>query len=244
VSPAAVSPAAVSPAAGTTAYEVETPEGPGRWHLDLAASPRAAVALGHGAGGGVTAMDLALLAGALPAHGISVARFEQPWRLAGRKVATPPQRLDIAWLAAVEELVQRPGLAGLALIVGGRSAGARVACRTAEALGAVGVLCLAFPLHLPGRPEKSRLAELLAPTVPRLVLQGTRDTFGSAEELTSVLATAGAASGSGIEVVPVPGADHSFKTLARAEFRPADVRSLVVASALRLVETVSSARSG
>lgn len=228
----------------TTAYEVETPEGPGRWHLDLGENPWAALALGHGAGGGVTAMDLALLAGALPAHGISVARFEQPWRLAGRKVATRPPRLDVAWLAAVEELLERPELAGLPLTVGGRSAGARVACRTADALGAVGVLCLAFPLHLPGRPEKSRLAELLTPTVPRLVLQGTRDSFGSSDELTAALATTGAAGGVGVEVVPVPGTDHSFKTLARAEFRPADVRSLVVASTLRLVEAVSSATSG
>lgn len=199
------------------------------------------LALGHGAGGGVTAMDLVLLAGALPACGISVARFEQPWRVAGRKVATRPSRLDVAWLAAVEELGEQPELAGLPMTVGGRSAGARVACRTADALGAVGVLCLAFPLHLPGRPEKSRLAELTTPTAPRLVLQGTRDSFGSADELTSALEVAGAAGGVGIEVVPVPGADHSFKTLARADFRLADVRSLVLVSALRLVETVSSA---
>lgn len=232
-------------AVDTSTYGVETPEGPGRWHLDLAGSPRAVLALGHGAGGGVTAMDLALLAGALPAHGISVARFEQPWRLAGRKVATRPPQLDVAWLAAVEELHKRPELADRPLIVGGRSAGARVACRTADALGAAGVLCLAFPLHLPGRPEKSRLSELLAPaTVSRLVLQGTRDSFGSADELTLALAAAGTAGGVGVEVVPVPGADHSFKTLARSEFRPADVRSLIVDSALRLAATVSPATSG
>lgn len=237
----------MNPAAETTAYEVDTPEGPGRWHLDLAASPQAVLALGHGAGGGVTAMDLALLAGALPAHGISVARFEQPWRLAGRKVATRPPRLDVAWLAAVDDLTEHPELAGLPLTVGGRSAGARVACRTAAAVGAVGVLCLAFPLHLPGRPEKSRLVELLTPTVPRLVLQGTRDSFGSADELGSALETAGTtvgAGGAGVEVVPVPGADHSFKTLARAEFRPADVRALIVASTLRLVETGSVMQPG
>lgn len=225
---------------GTSTYEVDTPEGAGRWHCDFAESPSAVLALGHGAGGGVTAMDLALLAGALPAHGISVVRFEQPWRLAGRKVATPPPRLDVAWLAAVEELRRWPELAGVPLVVGGRSAGARVACRTANTVGAVGTLCLAFPLHLPGRPEKSRLAELLTPTAPRMVLQGTRDSFGSADELIGVLATAGSLEGS-IEVVPVSGADHSFKTLARAEFSPADVRALVVASTLRLVRAVSSA---
>lgn len=244
VTPGIVTVAAVIPVAGTSACEVETPEGPGRWHLDLAENPRAVLALGHGAGGGVTAMDLALLAATLPAHGISVARFEQPWRLAGRKVATPPPRLDIAWLAAVYELHRRPELADLPLVVGGRSAGARVACRTANTLGAVGTLCLAFPLHLPGRPEKSRLPELLTPTVPRLVLQGTRDSFGSADELIAALAagSTGPAEQS-IEVVPVPGADHSFKTLARAEFRPADVRALVLENALRLVETVSSGMS-
>ncbi|MFT4166856.1 MAG: hydrolase [Microlunatus sp.] len=228
---------------GTRTYEVETPEGPGRWHCDPAGSPSAVLVLGHGAGGGVTAMDLALLAATLPAHGISVARFEQPWRLAGRKVATPPPRLDIAWLAAVEVLCRRPELTGLPLVVGGRSAGARVACRTASTLGAVGALCLAFPLHLPGRPEKSRLPELLTPTAPRLMLQGTRDSFGSADELAEALATAGVEQG-GVEVVPVPGADHSFKTLARAEFRPADVRALVVAHTLRLVQSVSSAPAG
>lgn len=237
--------AAAAPDPTTTAYEVETPEGPGRWHLDLAASPQAMLALGHGAGGGVTAMDLALLAGALPAHGISVARFEQPWRLAGRKVATRPPRLDLAWSAALGDLRERPGLATSPLVVGGRSAGARVACRTADAVGAAGVLCLAFPLHLPGRPEKSRLAELLAPAVPRLVLQGTRDSFGSADELTSVLTGIEDESieDESIEVVPVPGADHSFKTLARAAFRPAEVRSLILANTLRLIESVRSAAS-
>ena len=238
----------MTPIVGTSTYEVETPEGPGRWHLDLAESPSAVLALGHGAGGGVTAMDLALLAAVLPAHRISVARFEQPWRLAGRKVATPPPRLDIAWLAAVDDLRMSPGLTGLPLVVGGRSAGARVACRTANTVDAAGTLCLAFPLHLPGRPEKSRLSELLTPTVPRLVLQGTRDSFGSADELTTALSTAGAADATGaakegVEVVPVPGADHSFKTLARAEFRPADVRSLILESVLRLLETATSGLS-
>lgn len=224
------------PGAATTTYEVDTPEGPGRWHLDLASQPRALLALGHGAGGGVTALDLALLARELPARGISVARFEQPWRLAGRKVAVPPPRLDLGWIPAVRSLLDRSETAGLPLLTGGRSAGARVACRTADALAAVGVLCLAFPLHLPGRPEKSRLAELLAPSVPRLVLQGTRDTFGDAAELRAALATE--SGGDEVVVVPLPGADHGFKTPARAEFRPADLRAAVVAGAADLVEAV------
>ena len=225
----------------TIAYEVATPEGPGRWHLDPAEEPRALLALGHGAGGGVTAMDLALLARELPAVGVTVARFEQPWRLAGRKVAVPPPRLDIGWLPAVRSLSERPEGQDLPLVVGGRSAGARVACRTATELGAAAVLCLAFPLHLPGRPEKSRLPELLQPSVPRLVLQGTRDTFGSAAELSDDLAAAGDAIRVGVEVVPLPGADHGFKTPARAEFRPADLRALLVASTVRLIEAVTSA---
>lgn len=223
----------------TQTYEVGTPEGPGRWHLDQAEEPTAVLALGHGAGGGVTAMDLALLARELPPSGVTVARFEQPWRLAGRKVAVPPPRLDVGWLPAVAWLTAREDVAGLPLLLGGRSAGARVACRTATALDAVGVLCLAFPLHLPGRPEKSRLPELLGPTVPRLVLQGTRDTFGSADELTLALAAADAAAD--VVVLPLPGADHGFKTPARADFRPADLRARLVAGARQLVAAVAPA---
>jgi uncharacterized protein len=231
-----------APSQTTTTAEVNTPEGIGRWHLDRAVAPRAVLALGHGAGGGVTAMDLALLATALPPLGISVARFEQPWRVAGRKVAVPPPRLDEGWLPAVSALSADAELAGLPLLAGGRSAGARVACRTADRLGVVGILCLAFPLHLPGRPERSRLPELLAPTVPRLVLQGTRDTFGTAAELAADLTAADG--GDQVVVVPLPGADHGFKTPARAEFRPADLRALVVASAVELVDAVTVGEIG
>lgn len=224
----------------TVLVEVDTPEGPGRWHLDAAADPVVALVLGHGAGGGVTAMDLALLARELPPRGITVARFEQPWRLAGRKVAVPPPRLDEGWLPAVQALTRRPDIASLPVVSGGRSAGARVACRTAGRLGVVGVLCLAFPLHLPGRPDRSRLPELLTPSVPRLVLQGTRDTFGGADELRAELVAA--EGGDQVVVVPLPGADHGFKTPARAEFRPADLRALLVASAVELVTAVTPAR--
>jgi uncharacterized protein len=158
--------------------------------------------LGHGAGGGVDTPDLLALARALPAAGISVVRLEQPWHVAGRKVAGPPPTLDRAWLAALA------GLDGSSpLVVGGRSAGARVACRTAGELGAAGVLALAFPMHPPGRPERSRLAELELPSeagLPVLVLQGTRDTFGGPAD---VPASAGRL------VVPVDGGDHSFRVL-------------------------------
>ncbi len=225
------------PTGATALMEVDTPEGPGRWHVDAAVDAHAVLLLGHGAGGGVTAMDLALLARELPARGITVARFEQPWSLAGRQVAVPPPRLDAGWLPAVETLIRRPELAGVPAVAGGRSAGARVACRTASALGVAGVLCLAFPLHLPGRPEKSRLPELLAPSVPRLVLQGTRDAFGTAEELAADLAAADG--GDQVVVVPLPGADHGFATPARAAFRPADLRAQVVAGAVALLTEVS-----
>ena len=221
----------------TLLFEVDTPEGPGRWHLDPAAEAFALLALGHGAGGGVTAMDLALLARELPARGITVARFEQPWRLAGRRVAVPPARLDLGWLPAVRALAERPEAVGLPLVAGGRSAGARVACRTASSLDAAAVLCLAFPLHLPGRPERSRLTELLTPAVPRLVLQGTRDSFGNAAELAA--AVEATRPGADVQVVAIPGADHGFKTPARAPFRPADLRALVIASTVRLVTAVS-----
>jgi predicted alpha/beta-hydrolase family hydrolase len=157
--------------------EVATPHGPARAHLHPAGAPRAALVLGHGAGGGVAAPDLVAVTRAAREHGISVALVEQPYRVAGRRSPAPARQLDAAWTAVVAHLAA-DALAGLPLIAGGRSAGARVACRTAEATGAAGVLCLAFPVHPPGRPEKSRLDELDAVAVPALVVQGTRDPFG------------------------------------------------------------------
>jgi len=208
----------------TFTIDVPTPLGPGRWHIDPAGSPEATLLLGHGAGGGVTAMDLDLLARKLPADGISVLRYEQPWRLAGRKVATPPPQLDIGWRSGVDALAAA-GLLTDGLFFGGRSAGARVACRTAPDYPVAGVVCLAFPLHLPGRPEKSRAAELLTPTVPRLVLQGTNDSFGTPEEI-----RAAAGEDQGIVLVELPGADHSYRTAKAAAFAPADLRERLVAS--------------
>ena len=134
--------------------------------------------LGHGAGGGVGAPDLGAASAQALRQGWRVVLLEQPWHVAGRKVATAPPRLDEAWLAALEQ-VPREG----PLVVGGRSAGARVACRTAAGLGAVGVLALAFPLHPPGRPDRSRARELALPGaagVPVVVVQGERDAFGGA----------------------------------------------------------------
>jgi uncharacterized protein len=133
--------------------------------------------LGHGAGGGVAARDLAAATTAALAAGVSVALVEQPYRVAGRRSPAPAHQLDTAWSAVVEHLRAAP-LRDLPLVTGGRSSGARVACRTAADTGAVGVLCLAFPVHPPGRPEKTRLSELDAVAVPTLVVQGASDPFG------------------------------------------------------------------
>ena len=157
--------------------EIDTPHGPARAHLHLVEEPKAALVLGHGAGGGVESRDLVAAKEVAQAENVSVALVEQPYRVAGRRAPAPPARLDAAWTAVIGQL-RAAELADLPLIVGGRSLGARVACRTAEATGAVAVLCLAFPVHPPGRPEKSRLEELDAVTLPTLVVQGVSDPFG------------------------------------------------------------------
>ena len=137
---------------------------------------RGVLLLGHGAGGGFAAPDLRAAGVAARAAGLHVAQVEQPYRVAGRRAPAPAAQLDAAWLAVVDAV--RAALPGLPLVAGGRSSGARVACRTASAAGAAGVVCLAFPVHPPGRPEKDRLAELASPAVPVLVVQGERDPFG------------------------------------------------------------------
>jgi predicted alpha/beta-hydrolase family hydrolase len=156
---------------------IETPHGPARAHLSPADEPRGLLVLGHGAGGGVGARDLVKAQSAALAEGFSVALVEQPYLVAGRRSQAPAHQLDAAWTAVVEHL-----RSDLPLVVGGRSAGARVACRTAAQTGAVGVLCLAFPLHPPGRPEKTRLPELEAVEVPVLIVQGASDPFGMPPE--------------------------------------------------------------
>jgi uncharacterized protein len=163
-----------------TALAIDTPVGRARAHVRRGGESTAVLVLGHGAGGGIDAADLRTVADAAHAEGLAVALVEQPYRVAGRR--TPPRapQLDAAWVAVVEELRARE-LAGLPLVAGGRSSGARVACRTAETLGAIAVLCLAFPLVPPRRtakPPQSRLSELEAVRVPVLVVQGESDRFG------------------------------------------------------------------
>ena len=180
--------------------EVETPHGPARVHLRAVEEPVAGLVLGHGAAGGVGTPDLVVVTELANQAGVSVALIEQPYVVAGRRSPAPAKQLDAAWKVVVSELGDG-AFEGLPLIVGGRSAGARVACRTAAAADAVAVLCLAFPVHPPGKgddPTKSRLSELDAVGVPVLVVQGESDPFGMPSD------------GPGRTVVTVPG-NHSLK---------------------------------
>lgn len=223
---------------------VETPLGPARLHVDPAGTPRVprlTVLLGHGAGGGVEARDLAALAAAdvgLPAYGITVVRVEQPWRVAGRRVAGPPASLDLAWIAVLGALRRdHRDVAPGPWVLGGRSAGARVACRTATGSAAaagpvVGVLALAFPLQPPLRvsttnpsptPRPSRLPELHATGRPTLVMQGERDSFGGPGALAGRLPSTHT-------LHAVPGADHAFRVI-RTHDQAATLRGIVEAAA-------------
>jgi uncharacterized protein len=181
---------------------IDTPFGIANAHLNNADEPRAALVLGHGAGGGVQAKDLVIVASVAHSVGVTVVLVEQPYRVAGRRSPAPAHQLDAAWTAVIDQLLVGE-LHGLRLLVGGRSSGARVACRTAGATGAVGVVCLAFPLQPPGRssakPAQSRLPELDAVTVPTLIVQGRRDPFGipPATKMRTVVQVAG---------------DHSLRT--------------------------------
>jgi predicted alpha/beta-hydrolase family hydrolase len=189
----------------------DTPHGPARVHLHAVDAPRGALVLGHGAGGGVESPDLVGATRAANEAGLGVALVEQPYRVAGRRSPAPAKQLDAAWLAVVPQLFPE-----LPLVVGGRSAGARVACRTAAETNAVAVLCLAFPVHPPGKPEKSRLDELDGVTVPTLVVQGERDPFGIPPEAP------------GRRVVLIPGT-HSLRSSATVQAAVSDwLRNIAV----------------
>jgi predicted alpha/beta-hydrolase family hydrolase len=189
-------------AAAAAPLEVQTPQGLARVHVHECPRARAVLVLGHGAGGGVAARDLVAVTAAALTEGLAVALVEQPYRVAGRRTPPAAPRLDAAWTAVVEHL-RGGSRAGLPLVAGGRSSGARVACRTAAQTGAVAVLCLAFPLRPPrgaaATPAPSRQAELDATGVPVLVVQGERDPFGVP------------AAGPGREVAVVRG-DHALRT--------------------------------
>ncbi len=198
---------------------IATPHGEGRLVTRRSKSPFATLLLSHGAGGGIDAGDLEALARDLPRQGITVVLFEQPWRVAGRKVATAPPTLDGALTAAADFMrVRTP------LVVGGRSAGARSAARTARRLGARGCLALSFPLHPPGRPEKSRLGELTGAGVPTLVVQGECDSFGTPDEFPAH-----------VDLCVVPGADHSLKVPRRGTISQDEAHGIVVESTLEWI---------
>lgn len=202
---------------------IPTPVGEGRLVTHRARRPVATVLLSHGAGGGIDARDLTALAAHLPRQGVNVVLFEQPWRRAGRKVATPPASLDVGLRAAVDALrVRTP------IIVGGRSAGARSACRSARALGAAGCLALSFPLHPPGKPEKSRLDELAATGVPTLVIQGGNDPFGRPEEFPDPLP-------GNTDLAVVPDGDHGLAVPKRSAITQEDAMGIVVEAVLEWV---------
>jgi uncharacterized protein len=198
---------------------VPTPHGDARLVRNRSRHPIATMLLGHGAGGGIDSADLESLATYLPRQGVSVVRMEQPWRVAGKRIAPRPEVLDECFVAAANRMrVRTP------LVVGGRSAGARSAARTARELGASGYLALSFPLHPPGRPEKSRLDELQAVTVPTLVVQGERDPFGTPEEFPPDR-----------ELAVVPGADHGFKVPKSGPVTAEVAMAIIVESVLEWV---------
>ena len=202
-----------------TIRTITTPHGEGRLHSYRSRTPIATLLLSHGAGRGVDTPDLQALADHLPRQGISVHLFDQPWVVAGRKVASPPATLDAGFTAAANQIRTRTSL-----VVGGRSAGARSAARTARNLGARGLLALAFPLHPPGHPEKSRVDEISHAGVTTLVVQGERDTFGRPEEFPG-----------GLDLAVVPEADHSFKVPKRGSISQDDAVAIIVEAVLEWV---------
>lgn len=198
---------------------VPTPQGDARLVVRRAKRPVATLVLTHGAGGGIDAPDLLRLARTLPQQGISVTLVEMPWRVQGKKLAPRPEVIDETYLAVMNSMRMRSPL-----IVGGRSAGARSACRIARSVGAKGVLALSFPLHPPGRPERTRLPELLGARVPVLVVQGEKDPFGTPEEFPSHL-----------DLAVVPAADHGMKVPRSAPVDQEDALAVVLEATLEWV---------
>lgn len=212
----------------STVRTVETPHGEARLVVDRSKHPVATLLLNHGAGGGIDSRDLEALAKALPRQGITVVRLEQPWKVAGKRLAPAPKVLDACLVAAANQLrVRTP------LVVGGRSAGARSAARCAKELGASGVLALAFPLHPPGKPEKSRVEELEGAGLATLVIQGEQDAFGRPEEFRD-----------GHDLAVVPGADHGFKVPKRGEVSQEEALQIIVEATLEwMVREVTGNRN-
>lgn len=214
-----------APRGMTRTETVPTDAGDARVTWYEGADPWTVLALGHGAGGGIGARDLAALAAALPGGGVTVALVEQPWRVAGKKVAPAPKTLDTGWRGLWPALA-RPGLP---VVAGGRSAGARVACRTGRELGARAVLALSFPLHPPGRPERSRAGELLGTGLPTLVVQGGNDPFGRPAEFPD----------GPHRLLEIPYGDHGFALPKKAPLGQEEAMGLLVTG---ITEWLSAAR--
>lgn len=191
---------------------IATDQGPARAHVRRPADATRTLVLGQGAGGGFGALDLRVAREVFLAHGWVVVFVEQPWLVAGRKVAGRPPTLDAAWVPVVDSLFHGRAAVPRPFVLGGRSAGARVACRTGAALGASGSLLVSFPLHLPGR-STLRDAELAQVVTPAHLVQGESDTFGTPTELAPYLPT-------GLSLHVVPGA-HSFRDRARPQLEQA-----------------------
>ncbi len=203
----------------TQVRTIATTQGAARIHADRSRHPVATLVLGHGAGKGVQARDLVALADALPRQGISVFRLEQPWRVAGKAVAARPDKLDEATTACLNAIrVRTP------IVLGGRSAGARVACRLARPLGAVGCLALAFPLRPPGTADSTRLPELEAVGLPTFVIQGERDAFGGPDAFPA-----------SVDLTVVPDADHGFAVPKRAALSQDETLAVIVEAVIEWV---------
>lgn len=198
---------------------VSTPQGDARLVVRRAKRPIATLVLTHGAGGGIDAPDLLRLARTLPQQEVSVTLVEMPWRVQGKKFAPRPEVIDETYLAVMNSMRMRSPL-----IIGGRSAGARSACRIARSVGAKGVLALSFPLHPPGKPERSRLPELLGARVPSLVVQGEHDPFGTPEEFPDH-----------VDLAVVPSGDHSLRVPKAAQIGQEDALAVVLEATLEWI---------
>lgn len=208
---------------------VPTEVGDARLVARRARRPIATLVLTHGAGGGIDSPDLVRLARSLPQLDVSVTLVEMPWRVQGKRLAPRPAVIDETYRTVLDAMRMRSPL-----VLGGRSAGARSACRIGRSAGAAGVLALAFPLHPPGRPESSRLHELLGARLPTLVVQGERDPFGRPEEFPG-----------GIDLTVVPEADHGLKVPKRAQIDQEQALSIVLEATLEwIVREVAGNRGG
>ena len=206
----------------------------GRLHLSEVASPRAVLLLGHGASGKIDGADLLALVAALPGEGITVIRHEQAWKVSGGPMRARPDQLDPGWHIAVRYVAEQ--WPDVPLVVGGHSAGARCACRGSanpDLPPQAAVLALSFPLHPPGKPERSRVDELAGVPIPVTVVQGERDPFGGSDELVAALPE-GWFDGTHRRLVPIPGAGHDLVPLKRVMARQ-EAMQLVVAAATTLL---------